>query len=113
MNAVDSPATLWWSLGRCVIEVLVVRLQESIINLIKLVVEYLLRELVSMRRCVGSKQNLVLMLLKESPSGPRLASQLPDASGDVDIHVVKAIQILRHIGKILGKVPDMQHNESC
>ncbi len=93
MNPVNLPTPLRWSLRGGVIEILVIRLQESIVNLIELVVEHLLWELVAVRSSVSAKQNPVLMLVKESPRRSRLASQLANARRNVDVHVTEAVQI--------------------
>src|SRR5882757_1316034 len=111
MDAIDLPAPLRWGLRRSVVEVLVIGLQKSKVDLVELVIEYLLWELVAMRSRVGPEQNPVLILLKECPRRSRLAAQLPNARSNVDVHVLEPVQIFGDVGEILRKVADVQRDE--
>src|SRR5260370_38109949 len=54
LDAVDAPATLRRHIGRSVVEGFVIRLKETAVGRVGPVVEYLLRKLVTVRRCVCS-----------------------------------------------------------
>src|SRR5690606_15584159 len=82
---VDAPPTLRRHRRGCVVEVLVLRLEEAEIDLVQLVAEDLLRRLVSLRNRVRSEQDPVLVLLEEPARRPRLASELADAGPDLDV----------------------------
>src|ERR1700733_1388756 len=108
MNPINLPPSLRWGFRGRVIEVLIIGLEESIINLVEFVVENLLRKLVTVRRSVRSKQNPVLILVEESPRSPRLPPQLANTRSDVNVHVRKAVEAFGYIGKIFREIPHMQ-----
>src|SRR5260370_18883504 len=76
IDAVNAPAPLRGDFRRSVVEVLVVSLQESIVNLVQLFVEYLLRKLVTVRSGVGTKHDAILILVEKLPRRAGLPSQL-------------------------------------
>src|ERR1035438_1551361 len=62
IDAVNAPAPLRRDFCRSIVEVLVVSLQESIVDFVQLIVEYLLRKLVTVRSGVGAEQDTILIL---------------------------------------------------
>ena len=64
-----------------------------------------------MRCSIGSKNNAVLVLVKELACGPWLPAQLIQTGGDVYVHVGEAIEILRNVFQVFGEVADMQSDK--
>src|SRR6185295_17140251 len=79
-EAVDPPAALRRHRSGGVVEVLVLRLEEAVVDLVELVVEDLLRVLVALGRRdgVGPEEDPVLVLVEEFPRRPRLTPKLAD-----------------------------------
>ena len=109
-NAVDAPAPLRRHRGGRVVEVLVVRLEEAVVDLVEQVVEDLLRGRVPLggRDRVRAEEDPVLVGLEELPRGARLAAELPDARPELDGEVRKPVERLRDEGEVLGVVVQAQ-----
>ena len=80
MDPVDTPSPLWRNVRRSIVKILIVGFQESIVDLVESVVEYLLRRIVAVRCRIGAEEDSVLILLKEGTRGPRLAAQFSGGS---------------------------------
>src|SRR4051812_28667850 len=112
-QAVDPPASLGRDGRGRVIEVLVLRLQEPVVDLVERIVEDLLRVVVAVRRRhrVRAEEDAVLVLLEELPRRARLPAQLADAGPDLDRRVRELVQGLAHEGEVLRVVPDVEEHE--
>ena len=60
-----------------------------------------------MRRSICSKNNAVLVLVKELACCPRLPAQLIQTGGNVYVHVGETIEVLGNVVEVFGEVTDM------
>jgi len=60
-----------------------------------------------MRSSICSKNNAVLVLVKELACCPWLPAQLIQTGGDVYVHVGEAIEVLGNVLEVFGEVTDM------
>ena len=97
METIDAPATLGRHLGRTVVEVFVVGLQETILDAISLEVG----------SGVSAKKYLVGMLQDETTGTVGLAAELADTGADVDVVIGAAIQQPAKPGQVLGVATHM------
>src|SRR6476646_11699216 len=65
--SINPPAALRRYWGRRVVEILVLRLQEAKVNLIKLIYEHLLRRIRSIRHGVCAKNDSILIFFEKLP----------------------------------------------
>src|SRR4029077_16077914 len=108
IDTVNPPASLRRYLRWSIVEVFILGFQKAIVDLIQLIVEHLLRELVTMRRRVGRKQNPVLVLVEKLSRSKRLAAEFSDASRHVHVHVRKPVEVLGDILQVLREVAEVQ-----
>ena len=111
MYPVNPPAALRRYFSRGVIEILIFGFQETVINFIEFVVEYLLGKSFSMRSRIGSKQNPVLVFVEEFSGSARLASQFAYSGGSVDGHIGKSVEILGDILQVFRKIAHVQDDK--
>src|ERR1044072_3114763 len=93
-DSVNTPAPLRRDGGWSVVEVLILRLEKAVIDLVQLVAEDLLRRFLSMRCRVCGKQNPVLVLIKKFACQAWLPAEFADTSSDIDGHVWITIETL-------------------
>src|ERR1700756_4837086 len=110
-NPINSPAALGRDSSWSVVEVFVFGFEKTKIDLVQLVVENLLRELVTMRGRIGAKKNAVLIFVEKLTRSSGLASKFSDARRQVNEHVRIAIEILRHVLQIFREVAYVHDNE--
>src|ERR1700677_273547 len=101
------PASLRRYRRRRVIEVLIIRLKKSEVDFVQAIVEYLLREFISIGRSICSKNDPVLVLVKDLARCPWLPAQFIQTSRDVYVHVGEAIEVLGNVLEVFGEVTDM------
>src|SRR6185369_50628 len=111
-DAVNAPATLRWNGRGRIVEILILRLEKAIIDLIQLVAEDLLRCFNAMRCGICRKQNPVLILVEELARHAWLSTQLADTSRDIDVHVRVTIETLRNIRQIF-RIRRVKCDELC
>src|ERR1041385_2932672 len=111
LNAIDFPAALRRNLGWSVIEILIIGFKETIVDLVQLVVEDLLRKLIAMERRVCAEKNAVLIFVEEAACTPWLPPKFADPGGNINAHVWKAVEVLGDISKIFGEVANVKHKE--
>src|SRR5579859_1428155 len=108
---INPPPSLRRHLRRRVIEILVFGFQKPVIDLVQQVSEDLLRRISPVRNGVGSKQDSILIFVKELSGHARLAPKLSDAGAHLHVHIRKAIHAFAHVRKIFGVIPHVKNNE--
>src|SRR5579863_6359709 len=108
---VDSPAALRRRGRRRVIEVLILTFEEAKVDLVELVAENLLWRLEAAWDGVRAEQDAILILVEKLARCARLASELADARGNVDVQVGITIEALGDEGEILRVAAHVQSDE--
>src|SRR5947199_4583497 len=111
-EAVNPPSSLRRHGRRCVVEVLVFGFEKPVVDLVKLIVEDLLRRLFSAWNRVGAEHDAVLKALDELVGSSRLSAQFSDAGRNLDVHVGMAVEALRYVLEIF-RIRYVQADELC